>query len=175
MLLKRKKKMAIIVEAPNENYSLECQVSKKLFLAGGITNCENWQAKVIKELKDEENLTIYNPRRKKFNITKKSIQEEQIVWEYKHLKEADLICFWFSKETICPITLYELGMWGNSRDHYDRMLSKRIFIGIDPEYSRKEDVIIQTILARIDKENNYCYNDYINSIEELTQQIQGVL
>jgi hypothetical protein len=164
--------MAIIVEAPNENYSLECQVSKKLFLAGGITGTSNWQSKIIKKLKNEENLTIYNPRRKNFDITKKKIMEEQIVWEYKHLKEADLISFWFSKETVCPIVLYELGMWGNSRNHYNKMMHNRIFIGIDPEYSRKEDVRIQTILARIEQDNYYIENDYCSSIDELIEQIR---
>lgn len=32
--------MGIVIESPNEQYSLENNISKKLFLAGGITNCQ---------------------------------------------------------------------------------------------------------------------------------------
>jgi hypothetical protein len=133
--------MAIIIEAPNEVYSVKNHNNFKLFLAGGITNCPDWQTYVINELKDVPDLTIYNPRRKNFPINDPKASEEQIMWEFNHLRDADIIIFWFSRGSLNPIVLYELGMWANSRD--------TIFIlGIDPEYERKQDVIIQTQLAR---------------------------
>ena len=58
--------MALIIESPNEVYSLENNENKKLFLAGGITDCPDWQSVVIDKVKDIPNLTIYNPRRKEF-------------------------------------------------------------------------------------------------------------
>lgn len=132
--------MALIIEAPNEIYSLENQQNTKLFLAGGITNCPDWQSVAIKKLRHIKCLTIYNPRRKKFNTNNNSQTEVQIVWEYNHLKDADIILFWFSRGSFNPIVLYELGKWGNSR-------IKKLFIGVDDEYERKIDVYIQTKLA----------------------------
>lgn len=133
--------MALIIEAPNEIYSLENNGNVKLFLAGGISNCPNWQMEMIGRLKGFPNLTVYNPRRENFPIEDPNAAEEQIIWEFNHLRDANIIIFWFSKGSLNPIVLYELGMWGNSND-------RPILIGIDPEYERKQDVIIQTQLAR---------------------------
>lgn len=139
--------MINIVTAPEENLSIDVMNSKKIFLAGGITGCSDWQSDFLSKCQEKLKycssslFTIYNPRRPNFSISDSNIIEQQIVWEFKHLKEADLIIFWFAKETLNPIVLYELGMWGNSRD-------KNIIIGVDPDYLRKEDVEIQTRLAR---------------------------
>ena len=133
--------MALIIEAPNEVYSLENNRNIRIFLAGGITNCPDWQSDVIDRLKDEPGITIYNPRRKNFPIGDPKAAEEQITWEYEKLADADVIAFWFSRGSLNPIVLYELGKWGNSSD-------TEIVIGIDPEYERKQDVEIQTMLAR---------------------------
>lgn len=110
-----------------------------LFLAGGITNCLNWQNELIELLKDT-NLTLLNPRRKKFESNNTNMEEEQIIWEFNHLKKSSAVSFWFTNETLCPITLYELGKQITS--------NKPIFIGIHPEYKRKRDVEIQTKLIR---------------------------
>lgn len=134
--------MALVITAPNEDYSVLSLIENaKLFLAGGITNCPDWQSELIENFQDVEKLTIYNPRRKNFPIDDPSASEKQICWEYKQLKDADIICFWFSRGSLNPIVLYELGRWGNSSD-------KPIIIGIDPKYERKNDVIIQTKLSR---------------------------
>jgi hypothetical protein len=132
--------MAIVIESPNEIYSVANHNARTLFLAGGITNVPDWQSTVVDALNQYENLTIYNPRRKDFFNAK---EEEQIVWEFTHLNKSDILLFWFAKETVCPITLYELGKWVNSTN-------KTAIIGIDPEYTRKKDIIIQTKLARPD-------------------------
>ncbi len=154
--------MAIIIECPNEIYSVKNIDNIKLFLAGGISNVPNWQRVVIDNLKDIENLTIYNPRRTNFDITNKSVLEEQIIWEYLHLKDADIISFWFAKETLNPITLYELGKWSNSSD-------RQIVIGIEDGYLRKDDVIIQTRLARPD------IKVFCRSLENLCAEIIGAI
>ena len=49
--------MSQIITAP----SIEKPKYISLFLAGGITNCKEWQKVVIKEL-ESENVSIFNPR-----------------------------------------------------------------------------------------------------------------
>jgi hypothetical protein len=157
--------MAIIIESPTEVYSVENNNNLKVFLAGGITGCENWQAYAISELQDIPGITLYNPRRKTFNINNPKETEIQITWEFQHLRDADIILYWFAKGSINPIVLYELGMWGNSDD--DRM----IFIGVDPEYERKQDVIIQTSLAR---PNLQIFESLTDMIETLIKIVNAI-
>jgi len=133
--------MALIIEAPNEIYSLENNQNVKIFLAGGIRNCPDWQKEMIEKLKDFPNITLYNPRRENFPIEDPKAAEEQITWEYNHLMISNIIIFWFSRGSLNPIVLFELGKYGLSSD-------RPILIGIDAEYERKQDVIIQTQLAR---------------------------
>jgi hypothetical protein len=152
--------MALIIEAPNEIYSISNNRNKKLFLAGGITNCPDWQSEIISLLSPIQDLTVYNPRRKNFPIGDPNAAQEQITWEYNHLRDADIILFWFAKGSLNPIVLYELGRWGNSSD-------KSIVIGLDEEYERKKDVIIQTMLSRgIDIFSN-TLDDAVDTIKEI--------
>lgn len=110
-----------------------------VFLAGGISNCPQWQAAMVDLLCDTD-LTVLNPRRADFPIGDPSAAEAQITWEYWHLRRAGVISFWFSAATLCPIVLYELGAWSRS--------SKPIAVGIEPGYEREQDVRIQTRLVR---------------------------
>jgi Nucleoside 2-deoxyribosyltransferase like len=125
------------VEAP-ETYDGH---QRSLFLAGGIVGCPDWQRQVVEHLRDTE-LTLLNPRRANFPIDDPSAAEHQITWEHHHLRKATAICFWFPCETLCPIVLYELGAWS--------MTEKRVFIGVHPDYQRRQDVVLQTGLARPD-------------------------
>lgn len=84
---------------------------------------------------------------------------EQISWEFEKLKIADMIIFWFSRGSLNPIVLYELGMWGNSRNY------TQIIIGIDEGYERRQDVIIQTTLARPEVL-------IVNSLEKMVEKIK---
>jgi hypothetical protein len=122
-------------EAPQE-YTTE---RKSIFLAGGITGCPDWQQEVARKLVDMD-VALLNPRRKDFPIEDPAASEAQIKWEFTHLRQADAILFWFPKETLCPIVLYELGAWS--------MTKKPLFIGVEPGYKRAQDVEIQTKLAR---------------------------
>ncbi len=125
------------IEAPN-NYKLGID-EISVFLAGGITGCPDWQQD-MRKLLTQTSLTLLNPRRKDFPIGDPEAAYEQVKWEYAALRAADAILFWFPKETLCPIVLYELGAWS--------MTKKPIFVGTDPEYKRRQDVIIQTLLVR---------------------------
>jgi len=130
--------MAQVIIAPNELYTLYSETETKLFLAGGITDCPDWQADFIREFRNTNKLVISSPRRPKKPESDKL--EEQIVWEHRHLREADIVVFWFSEGSVNPITLYELGLMLTS--------DKVVVIGVHPDYTKKDDVIIQSRLIR---------------------------
>lgn len=111
-----------------------------LFLAGGITGCPDWQAKVVERLSDMDDLTILNPRRANFPIDDPKAARKQIEWEHQHMNRANVFMFWFPEETLCPITLFELGVWVEK--------APLLFVGTHPNYARKQDVKIQTRLRR---------------------------
>jgi hypothetical protein len=81
---------------------------------------------------------------------------EQITWEHDYLRMADAILFWFPCETICPIVLYELAAWS--------MTDKPIFVGVHPDYQRRQDVEIQTGLARPEVEIVYSLEDLVGQV-----------
>jgi hypothetical protein len=136
-------------------------MGKSLFLAGGISGCSDWQTEMIALLKDT-NLVLINPRRESFNASDKHVEEEQIAWEFEHLNKSDAVLFWFPSETVCPITLYELGKISKT--------DKAIFIGVDPNYSRRRDVEIQTKLVRPDVNIVYSIRDLAQQIKELNTE-----
>jgi hypothetical protein len=130
---------------------------KSLFLAGGISGCRVWQ-KDMADLLKEEDLVVINPRRRHFDINDPQMEYDQIKWEYEHLGKSDSVSFWFPKETLCPITLYELGKIV--------MSDKPLFVGCDPQYERRRDVEIQLGLSRPEVKIVY-------SLNELAKQIVG--
>lgn len=113
--------------------------SKSVFLAGGISNCINWQAEAVKLL-EYIDFIVVNPRRADFDITDSKCSTEQIEWEHKHLQLCESILFWFPKETLCPITLFEYGKYLVS--------DKKLVVGCHPEYARALDLDVQTRLER---------------------------
>jgi hypothetical protein len=118
---------------------------KSLFLAGGISNCPEWQDEFIGIMSELSGIpydfTLINPRREDFDVANPRQSSDQIAWEYAHLQDADAISFWFPKETLCPITLFELG--SAIRNPY-----KPIFVGCHPEYARRFDVEHQLSIVR---------------------------
>jgi hypothetical protein len=127
-----------------------------LFLGGGITGCSNWQKDLVSLLSDT-NLVLLNPRRENFDINDRHMEEEQIKWEFEHLLKASAVSFWFTKETLCPITLYELGK--------QIVSNKPVFLGIHPEYARKRDLEIQTRLIRPNLKISYSLSDLSEEIK----------
>jgi hypothetical protein len=125
-----------------------------LFLAGGIMGCPDWQWEMVAALGSTA-LVLLNPRRAHYQFDEEAARE-QIMWEHTHLRRATAISFWFPKETLCPITLYELGAWS--------MTDKKLFVGTHPDYLRRQDVLIQTKLVRPDVQ-------IVESIDELAEEI----
>ncbi|MDP3026912.1 MAG: nucleoside 2-deoxyribosyltransferase domain-containing protein, partial [Nanoarchaeota archaeon] len=103
-------------------------------------------------------ITLLNPRRKNFPIHDPNAPKNQTTWEYNHLRKADAISFWFPKEAICTITLYELGAWS--------MKDKPLFVGVHDEYSRKIDIEIQTELIKPEIKIVYSLNDLAKQIKK---------
>ena len=102
-----------------------------LFLAGGISGCVDWQSVAVDLFRSlETRVVLLDPRR----VVPPTAREArgQITWEFRNLRRADAILFWFPRETVCPIVLYELGAWA--------MTDKSMFVGTDLAYSRRVDV-----------------------------------
>ena len=124
-----------------------------VFLAGGITNCPNWQKEVIKLVQQSlgryPNLVLLNPRRDNFPINDPNAAEEQIVWEFRALERCTVFSMFFSDgDSDQPICMYELGrnivrmQMKYPTDWYDRLI-----ISVCADYNRYQDVFIQTELA----------------------------
>lgn len=120
-----------VIECPQQLREFKLSTTN-IFLAGGITNCPDWQKEMIERFKDVDDITLVNPRRSTFDINNPAESDYQIEWEFSHLHLCDAILFWFPYQTLCPITLYELGV------HADA--GKEIFVGCHPAYQRKFDV-----------------------------------
>jgi len=130
---------------------------KSIFLAGGITGCADWQSELVELLKYEK-ITLLNPRRKHFpEGNKDELTQAQTTWEYEHFKKATAISFWFPKETLCPITLFELGKQITQK--------KFLFVGVDSKYKRRTDIEIQMQLARPETPIAYSLNDLAQQIK----------
>ena len=127
-----------------------------VFLAGGITNCANWQKEVIQTLYKEvrgickpDCLVVFNPRRENFPIHDPNAAQEQIEWEFKYLEMSDIFSMYFcSGISDQPICMYELGR------HLHRISSKigwsfadHAIITVEDGYKRYADVLIQSRLA----------------------------
>lgn len=141
-----------------------------LFLAGGITGCEDWQWK-MRELLANTHLLLLNPRRADFPIGDPDAAQAQIEWEHRHLCMANAVSFWFPCETLCPIALFELGAWAYARrpvcaNNDFQLERKPIFVGVHPDYQRKQDVEIQMKLARPEVEVVYDLVDLACQIEK---------
>ena len=140
------------VEAPSEYDG----PSPSVFLAGGISGCDDWQARMAKMLAPLD-VVVLNPRRAHFPVDDPATAEAQIRWEHRHLRRAGARLFWFPGATLCPITLYELGAWS--------MVPGPLFVGVDPAYARRRDVEIQTMLARPDVR-------VVDSLHDLARQVE---
>ena len=140
-------------------------LARSVFLAGGIgagAVVPDWQSELIERLRDTD-LTLLNPRRDDYPAHDPNALREQIGWEHRYLHAARAVSFWFVAETLCPITLYELGCWANWRD--ERGTPKPILVGAHPDYARRTDLFVQLELVRPEVE-------IVRSVEKLAAQIR---
>ena len=139
------KVVTAIEKFTSESFGINC------FLAGGITNCWNWQDAVLDALSkyDARDLIVFNPRRPNFPIEDPNAAYEQIQWEFNCLEACDIFSMYFAAgDSDQPICMYELGrnlismQWKFRRTYMDR-----IVITCEPGYHRQQDVEIQSKLA----------------------------
>jgi hypothetical protein len=143
---------------------------KRLFIGGGITGCWDWQAKLLSLIEDCDGWA-FNPRRQ----FPPDDMVGQITWEWRALNLCHAISFWFSQETIQPIALLELGRWSAKTEPHSylttdgevrlRMETKKLFVGVDPQYARRQDIEVQLKLQCPDLRVVY-------NLEELAEQIK---
>lgn len=105
-------------KSPEKTEKIEGNLT--VFLAGSIEMglAENWQAKLVKEFKDDT-ITFFNPRRDNWDPTwVQSIDnkefKEQVDWELDHLESADTIVMVIDPATMSSISLLELGLFAKS-------------------------------------------------------------
>jgi len=116
-----------------------------VFMAGGITNCVDWQQELRGLLERVTDGTLINPRRADFPIGDPDAAAEQIEWEHRALWNSDVVSMWFDCGSIQPICMFELGAHLSRFKLSSPPLSKMV-IGVHPDYERKQDVHIQTEL-----------------------------
>lgn len=149
-----------VITAPNEYIPNENDI--KVFLAGGITNCRNWQKEVIDEFmqyvkvfhcNDDlyDRLVIFNPRRDSFSINDFEAAQKQIEWEFYALEKADIFSIYFcNSDSDQPICMYELGRnIERMKQKFPKDYYERIIITCEAGYKRTQDVLIQTLLATV--------------------------
>jgi hypothetical protein len=144
------------IEAPDPTVP-DCP---SVFLGGGITNCPDWQSKVILMLRKglKRRIAVFNPRRKNFPIDDPSASLVQIPWEFRDLRLAQVAAFWFSRGSINPIVLLEFGAAMERR--------QKIAIGIDPLYIRKLDVEMQLKLKRPSENISYDLESFAAAVRQ---------
>ena len=119
--------------------------NSSVFIAGGISNCPDWQSEMV-SLTNTDIHDVVNPRRVGGFDRTGDTAKEQITWEHRALAMVDSCIFWFPKETLCPITLFELGKMLERTMNVGGM---RLAIGWHPDYVRAFDLEVQIKLASI--------------------------
>lgn len=144
----------------------------KLFLGGSIEmgKAEKWQEKTVACLSKNNynNLIILNPRRDDWDSSWDQSPipgtkfYEQVQWELLAQEQSQIICYYFAKETLSPITLLELGLFGLRKD-------KKIIVYVDQNYLRRGNVIMTCDMYNI----NWCSNfeDFIADIEIAIEEL----
>lgn len=157
-----------------------------VFLAGGITDCPNWQKEVIDFFKNrtDARLVLLNPRRDNFPIHDPNAAEEQIAWEFNALERMDIFSMYFCAGTSDqPICMYELGRnICRMQMRFPTDWEDRIVVSVEEGYRRKQDVIIQTYLATKDMvpvhpdrtyPSNKILNWHVADIERAYKYVKG--
>ena len=159
----------IEIKAPDEHLNFK---GKRLFLGGSIEmgKAEKWQEKTVASLDKigYNNLIVLNPRRDDWDSSWDQSPVpgtkffEQVQWELLAQEKSDIICYYFAKNTISPITLLELGLFGVRKD-------KKIVVYVDEEYERKGNVVITCNAYNILWSNKF--EDFITDIELAIEEV----
>ena len=113
-----------------------------IVVIGCISDSPEWQSKLI-SLIDTNKYDVINPRGPKSSTKTADGVRKQIEWEHRALEYAQIVIFWFPKESKCLGTLF----------HYGKLLERackdgiRLIGGCDPGYTHAGELDVRTQLA----------------------------
>lgn len=157
-----------VFKAPEDFYDLDHAEQTHIFLGGSIEmgKAEKWQDWLTKRLSQYKDIVVLNPRRDDWDSTWEQDPThgtkfyEQVTWEMEAQECSDIAVYYFAANTMSPITLLELGAYGEDAD---------TIVYVDPAYERRGNVIM------------YCERYDISWVEdkeklvwELEQRILGI-
>jgi hypothetical protein len=110
--------MATMIISPNSYDTLKYSV----FLAGSIDmgKARPWHDEVFSKLADLD-VQLISPKRDDWDSSwEQDAHSEpfrsQVLWERAGMEAADMILYCFTKDSKAPISMYELGRYGNAKD-----------------------------------------------------------
>jgi len=131
-----------IIRPPEEYVPAIQQGSRKaIFLAGSVSGSENWRLHIAQSF-EAENVVFLDPFNASYASADAAAFSAQIEWERRHLRRAWGRVFWFSFESLCAMSLFELGASCQS--------AGPLFVGCHADYRLRRDVISQLAIARPD-------------------------
>lgn len=138
-----------------------------VFLAGTIEmgNSVDWQAKAIQRLRDMP-INIFNPRR--VVAPDQKLIAEQINWELNSIAACRFIFMYLAGGSVSPISLYELGLLQGGQ-----IAGKHVVLCCDPEYTRKDNVLVTTSHPIFANPNIYLSHSFEGSLLKLKELIRG--
>jgi hypothetical protein len=156
-----------VITAPDRVWPLVGMERPWVFMAGGITDCPNWQATIIDKMTGKKGV-LFNPRRDKFPIKDPNAAKEQITWEYNALMSCHIFTVWFTGgPSLQPIAQYELGRY-LARYQLGRL--PKIVIGCDEGYKRRFDVLMQVKLVDSNLHVYRSFEGYVSAVKEAIEE-----
>lgn len=158
-----------------ESYFSEFAIS--VFLAGGVIPDNDWRNEVIAYFKENWNhdkgIVFFSPVRPTCNFNDVDDLRKQIEWEQKYINTSGmLVSFYFpNSQYHQPMSFYELGrcLGKRTQDAFDN-LDNDVIVSVHKDYFRKNDVIIQTEVANVDKDAKE-----VESVEECAKHLMSYL
>ena len=149
-----------------ENFHFESYFSEfaiSVFLAGGVIPDNDWRDEVIAYFKEnwkhKKGIVFFSPVRPTCNFNDVDDLRKQIEWEQKYMHASGM-------------SFYELGrcLGKRTQDAFGNCLGNDVLVSVHKNYFRKNDVIIQTEVANVDKTAKE-----VESVEEFAKHLMCYL
>ena len=130
-----------------------------VFLAGGVIPDNDWRDEVIAYFKEnwkhDKGIVFFSPVRPTCNFNDVDDLRKQIEWEQKYINACGMLdSFYFpDSQYHQPMSFYELGrcLGKRKQDAFGNWLGNDVFVSVHKDYFRKNDIIIQTEVAKVGK------------------------
>jgi hypothetical protein len=130
-----------------------------VFLAGGVIPDNDWRDEVIAYFKEnwkhDKGIVFFSPVRPTCNFNDVDDLRKQIEWEQKFINSYGMIVSFYFPDSQYhqPMSFYELGrcLGKRKQDAFANWLGNDVLVTVHKDYFRKNDVIIQTEVANVDK------------------------